>query len=86
MRIWVNIDAVCAAQHFDPVLTLYPAVLKICIGIVQVFAILEITLKVRESVRMMAVLNESQQRRKARNLINELIASRKRVDRKVYIS
>ncbi len=86
MRIWVNIDAVCAAQHFDVVLTLYPGILKICIGIVQVFAIFEITLKVRESVRMMAMLNETQVKRRARNLINDLIASRKRVDRRVLVS
>ena len=59
MRIYVNLDMVCVAQHFDIVLSLYPAILKMCIGIIQVFAMIEITIKVRESVRILAVLNQS---------------------------
>lgn len=86
MRIWVNVDMVCTAQHFDIALTLYPAILKMCIGIIQVFAMIEITIKVRESVRILAVLNQSQQRKQAKNLIKELIAGKKRVDRKVIVS
>ena len=43
------------AQRNNVALVLFPAVIKICIGIVQVAVIIEITMRVKESVRMLVV-------------------------------
>ena len=73
-RIFVNVLAIYIGKWFNVSLVLFPAVIKICIGIVQIAVIIEITVRVKESIRMLTVLNK-RQRTKARNLISEVIAS-----------
>ena len=60
---------------------LFPAVLKLEIGIVQIAVIIEITIRVRQSLTMLQNLSSRGQRSKARNLINEIISSQKKADR-----
>ena len=56
-RIFINIFTIPLSNWVIVSATLYPAVLKICIGIVQVAVIIEITVRVKESYDMLAVLN-----------------------------
>ena len=78
-RILVYVLSVYVAQWLNVSLVLFPAVLKICIGIVQVAVIVEITMRVRESLHLISVMNK-RQRLQARNFMNEVMASQKRAD------
>ena len=42
---------------FNVTLVLFPAVLKMLIGVVQIAVIIEITVRVKESLRMLSVIN-----------------------------
>lgn len=83
-RIIVNILAVLIAQNFYITLTLFAAVIKFDIGIVQIEVIIEIIIRVRESMNAAAVLSKGS-RKKPVNMINDIIASRKRADRWVHV-
>ena len=84
LRIILNILSVEVAQNFDITLTLFPAIIKLDIGIVQVGVIIEIMIRVQESINTMSVLT-GRQRQKAQNFINDVIASKKRADRWVHL-
>ena len=61
-------------------LILLPASLKICIGIVQVFVMIEIAVRVIQTTRMLGTLSRKQLLR-TKNLIEDVIASQKRTER-----
>ena len=52
-RIFVSVLCVYIAQYLNVTLTLYPAVLKMCIGFVQIAVMFEISVRVNESVHQM---------------------------------
>ena len=65
-------------------LILLPASLKICIGIVQVFVMIEIAVRVIQNTRMLGTLSRKQLLR-TKNLIEDVIASQKRTERSVKL-
>ena len=54
MRIFVTYAVICETNVFSIVLALGTAILKICVGIVQIMVILEIWLKVRENEKLIS--------------------------------
>ena len=83
-RILVYVMSVYVAQWLNVALVLFPAVIKICIGIVQIAVIVEITMRVRESMHLISVMNK-RQRLQAKNFMNEIMASQRRADRYVLL-
>ena len=63
---------------------LVPIAIKICVGLVQLSIIIEITLRVRESINTYRVVN-SKKKLNAQKMINEVLANQKKSDRKVLI-
>ena len=84
LRVVVNILIVWIGQYFMITLTLFPAVIKMDIGIIQITVIIEIIIRVQQCINTLEVLTAAQ-RKKASNLINNVIASRKRADRWVHL-
>ena len=50
-RIFLSLDGICAAQNLNVVWILFPAIIKMCIGIFQVAVIVEIAVRVLESIK-----------------------------------
>ena len=73
-RILVYILTAYIAEWFNVALVIFPAVIKICIGIVQISVMVEITMRVRESLNTLNALNR-RNRLQAKNFMNEMIAS-----------
>lgn len=82
-RVYVCLMTIRIARWFNVCSVLFPVVIKMCIGLIQIAVIVEITVRVRESISMLSVLNQ-RQRSRARNFMNEVIASQKRADRNVF--
>lgn len=81
-RIFVYILTVYIAEWFNCSLVLFPAVIKICIGIVQIAVMIEITMRVKESLYTLSAINK-RNRLQAKNFMNDVLASQKRSDRYV---
>ena len=73
----------CAASQLSVWLSLEPAALKICIGIVQVLVVIEIMLRVRQTLKSTNTLVDILP---GQAMLNELMASMKKVDKIVRIS
>ena len=81
-RIFVYILTVYIAEWFNCSLVLFPAVIKICIGIVQIAVMIEITMRVKESLNTLSAINK-RNRLQAKRFMNDVLASQKRSDRYV---
>ena len=84
IRIITNIFSIWAAQYMFVSFSVIPAVIKVDIGLIQVAIIVEIAMRVRENMKTFSVLT-LRQRQRSRNLISDIIASRKKNDIMVRI-
>ena len=62
------------AEWFNCSLIMFPAVIKICIGLVQIAVMVEITMRVKESLFTLNAINK-RNRFLAKNFMNDVIAS-----------
>ena len=58
LRILVSFFCVEISEMLNAALTLYPAIVKICIGIVQIAVMFEISVRIKESLSMMNSIAE----------------------------
>ena len=84
IRIYVTI-LINVAQS-KPVILYYllPMAVKMSLGLVQILIIIEITLRVRESINTFALINR-RNKLNAQSMINEVLTDQKKADRKVLI-
>ena len=84
IRIIVNVMTEYIALMFSCALVIFPAVIKICIGVVQIAVMIEITMRVKESLNTLNAINK-RNRLQAKNFMNNVMASQKRSDRCVLV-
>ena len=74
VRIYVTIYVMKGSLYSIVFYFLVPIAVKICVGLVQLSIIIEITLRVRESINSYRVVN-SKKKLNAQKMINEVLAN-----------
>ena len=83
-RISGIIMCVKVSQEVNLFMMLMPCVLKVCIGLVQIAVMIEISFRVKENVRIYTLVNNSSSKR-AKNMMNDIIASKNVTKVKILI-
>ena len=72
------------SQEVNLFMMLMPCVLKVCIGLVQIAVMIEISFRVKENIRIYTLVNNSSSKR-AKNMMNDIIASKNVTKVKILI-
>ena len=76
LRIIVCIFCVVASQTLNLPLTIMPCVVKVCIGLVQISVMVEISIRIKENVSMFTMVNSQVNLRSTENMMDDIIASK----------